>query len=86
VIADSTRDVQERRSALEQAALRRIATLVAEGAAPAEIFAAVSAEVDRVFGPELRARQRADRRYLNARCLDNRMIMVASLRYLQGAR
>ncbi len=33
----------------EQASLRRIATLVAKDAAPAEIFAAVSAEVDRVF-------------------------------------
>jgi signal transduction histidine kinase len=37
------------RVAAEQAALRRVATLVAEDAAPAEIFAAVSAEVDRVF-------------------------------------
>jgi GAF domain-containing protein len=34
----------------EQAALRRVATLVARGISPAEIFAAVSAEVDRVFG------------------------------------
>jgi signal transduction histidine kinase len=34
----------------EQAALRRVATLVAHGTAPAEIFAAVSAEVDHVFG------------------------------------
>jgi signal transduction histidine kinase len=33
----------------EQAALRRVATLVAQGAAPAEVFAAVSAEADRVF-------------------------------------
>jgi signal transduction histidine kinase len=38
------------RIADEQAALRRVATLVAQGAAPAEIFAAVSAEVDHVFG------------------------------------
>ena len=38
------------RLADEQAALRRVATLVAHDAAPAEIFAAVSAEVDRVFG------------------------------------
>jgi GAF domain-containing protein len=35
--------------AIEQAALRRVATLVAQDAAPAEIFAAVSAEVDRLF-------------------------------------
>ena len=34
----------------EQAALRRVAILVAQDAAPTEIFAAVSAEVDRVFG------------------------------------
>ena len=33
----------------EQAALRRVATLVAQDTAPDEIFAAVSAEVDRVF-------------------------------------
>jgi signal transduction histidine kinase len=37
------------RLADEQAALRRVATLVAQDATPAEIFAAVSAEVDRVF-------------------------------------
>ena len=36
----------------EQTALRRVATLVAQAAVPAEIFAAVSAEVDRVFGFE----------------------------------
>jgi signal transduction histidine kinase len=41
---------KRRESALEQAALRRIATLVAGDAAPAEIFAAVSTEVDRLFG------------------------------------
>jgi GAF domain-containing protein len=34
----------------EQAARRRVAMLVAQDTAPAEIFAAVSAEVDRVFG------------------------------------
>jgi signal transduction histidine kinase len=33
----------------EQAALRRVATLVAEGALPAEVFSAVSREVERVF-------------------------------------
>jgi signal transduction histidine kinase len=37
------------RLAGEQAGLRRVATLVARNAAPAEIFAAVSTEVDRVF-------------------------------------
>jgi signal transduction histidine kinase len=34
----------------EPTALRRVATLVAQGAAPAEVFASVSAEVERVFG------------------------------------
>ena len=33
----------------EQAALRRVATLVAEGAEPADVFLAVSEEVDRLF-------------------------------------
>jgi PAS domain S-box-containing protein len=35
----------------EQAALRRIATQVAEGVPPEEIFSAVSVEVSRLFGP-----------------------------------
>jgi PAS domain S-box-containing protein len=44
------RDVTEsRRAAAEQAALRRVATLVAKGAAPAEIFAAVAREVQALF-------------------------------------
>jgi PAS domain S-box-containing protein len=51
------RDVTERRRAAaelarladEQAALRRMATLVAQGVPPAEIFSAVSAEVSRLF-------------------------------------
>jgi PAS domain S-box-containing protein len=38
------------RLADEQAALRRVATLVAQGVPPAEIFLAVSEEVDRLFG------------------------------------
>jgi signal transduction histidine kinase len=38
------------RLADEQAALRRVATLVAQGVRPAEIFSAVSHEVDRLFG------------------------------------
>jgi GAF domain-containing protein len=49
VIADSTRDMKERReSALEQAALRRIATLVAEGVQPHVFFGVVAEEVGRV--------------------------------------
>jgi PAS domain S-box-containing protein len=39
-----------RQLADEQAALRRVATLVAQGVRPAEIFSAVSEEVDRLFG------------------------------------
>src|SRR5262249_26195903 len=44
-------EARDRVSALvdEQAALRRVATLVAQDAAQAEIFAAVSVEVDRLF-------------------------------------
>jgi signal transduction histidine kinase len=36
----------------EQAALRRVATLVAQGAPPAEVFEAVSAEVGRLIGAD----------------------------------
>src|SRR5204862_5593693 len=38
------------RLADEQAALRRVATLVARGVRPADIFSAVSEEVQRLFG------------------------------------
>src|SRR5207237_7562884 len=38
------------RLAEEQAALRRVATLVARGLRPAEVFSAVSKEVGRLFG------------------------------------
>ena len=40
------------RLAEEQAALRRVATLVAQGVPPVEIFSAVSAEVTRLFGAQ----------------------------------
>ena len=44
------RDITDsRRAADEQAALRRVATLVAEGVAPAEIFSAVAREVRALF-------------------------------------
>ena len=47
------RDVTERRrSEDQQAALRRVATLVAEGASPAATFAALTAEVGRVLGTD----------------------------------
>jgi len=41
-----------RRLADEQAALRRVATLVAEGAAPAAVFDAVAAEMERLLGAD----------------------------------
>jgi PAS domain S-box-containing protein len=52
------RDVTERRRAerelerlaAEQAALRRVATLVATGASPADVFSAVAGEVERLLG------------------------------------
>lgn len=49
---DSQRDQDPRlrRLADEQAALRRVATLVARGVSPAELFSAVSDEVGRLFG------------------------------------
>jgi signal transduction histidine kinase len=43
---------QFRRIADEQAALRQVATLVARAAPPAEVFAAVTAEVGRVLGTD----------------------------------
>jgi signal transduction histidine kinase len=49
-ISNAEARAEVERLAVEQAALRRVATLVAQNAARAEIFAAVSAEVDRVFG------------------------------------
>ena len=44
------RDSRLRRLADEQAALRRVATLVARGVSPDELFSAVSDEVGRLFG------------------------------------
>jgi signal transduction histidine kinase len=45
-----TGDPADVRLAEEQAALRRVATLVARGAAPEDVFAAVTAEAGRVLG------------------------------------
>ena len=50
------------RIAEEQAALRRVATLVAGGAPPAEIFAAVAAETGRLLGADLAGVGRYDDR------------------------
>ncbi|GAA3056438.1 hypothetical protein GCM10010464_21500 [Pseudonocardia yunnanensis] len=44
----------------EQAALRRVATLVAQGAAPEEVFAAVTAEVGRVLHADFTSTVRYD--------------------------
>lgn len=46
------RDARLRRFAEEQAALRRVATLVARGTPPTEVFAAVAMEVSRVLGTD----------------------------------
>jgi GAF domain-containing protein len=46
----------------EQAALRRVATLVARAAAPEEVFAAVTEEAGRLLGADLAARRPAARR------------------------
>ena len=42
-----------RRIAEEQAALRRVATLVAGGASPEEVFAAVATEAGRLLGADV---------------------------------
>jgi GAF domain-containing protein len=49
-----------KRLADEQTALRRVATLVAHGARPADVFAAVSQEVGRLFGSDTAAVFRFD--------------------------
>jgi signal transduction histidine kinase len=53
-VLDDERAVREEieRLAREQAALRRVATLVATGAAPKEVFAAVTAEVGQLLGAD----------------------------------
>jgi signal transduction histidine kinase len=51
-IANSDAQEKVERLAEEQAALRRVATLVAQGVQPAEIFSAVGREVGRVFGSQ----------------------------------
>jgi PAS domain S-box-containing protein len=50
------RDITEqRRNEEEQAALRRVATLVAQGASPADTFSAVAAEVGQLFDGDIAA-------------------------------
>jgi signal transduction histidine kinase len=51
-IANSQAREEVTQLATEQAALRRVATLVAEGAAPVDVFACVSAEVAQLVGAQ----------------------------------
>jgi signal transduction histidine kinase len=62
-MADSLRDSHDelRHVAEEQAALRRVATLVARGVSPPEVFAAVAGETGRVLGAQTTAVVRFER-------------------------
>ena len=57
-IANAQARVELRRVAEEQTALRRVATLVAQGVSPEEVFAAVTEEVGRVLGVDYTAMSR----------------------------
>jgi signal transduction histidine kinase len=59
-IANAQARVELRAFAEEQAALRRVATLVASGAPPEEVFAAVTAEIGRVLSADVTALSRYD--------------------------
>jgi signal transduction histidine kinase len=59
-IANTEARAEVHRLAEEQAALRRVATLVAQGVQPAEIFSAVSEEIGQLFGSDLAAVARFD--------------------------
>jgi signal transduction histidine kinase len=59
-VANASARVELRGFAEEQAALRRVATLVARAAAPEEVLAAVAAEVGRLLGFDFAALMRAD--------------------------
>jgi signal transduction histidine kinase len=59
-IANAQRRAELARLAEEQAALRRIATLVARGVPPEEVFAAVTEEVGRLLGTGLAGMARYD--------------------------
>src|SRR5271157_4315772 len=59
MVIATVRDISERQAiAGEQAALRRVATLVARGAPPEEVFAAVAEEVGLVLGVDYTATSR----------------------------
>ena len=59
-IANAQARVELRGFAEEQAALRRVATLVARGTPPEEVFAAVAAEAGRVLGVDFTTMSRYD--------------------------
>jgi GAF domain-containing protein len=59
-IADAQARLELRRFAEEQAALRRVATLVARAAPPEDVFAAVAEEVGRVLSADVTAMSRYD--------------------------
>ena len=59
-IANAQARVDLRGYAEEQAALRRVATLVAGGAAPEEVFASVNEEIGRVFAADFTGMNRYD--------------------------
>jgi signal transduction histidine kinase len=56
----ATSEARARELAEEQAALRRVATLVAQGVSPGNVFSAVSEEVERVFRLDVAATAAAD--------------------------
>jgi len=60
-IANAQARVELRGAAEEQAALRRVATLVARGASPEEVFAAVTEEAGRLLGADHTVVARYDR-------------------------
>ena len=51
-IANAQARIELRRYAEEQSALRRVATLVAQGVSPEDVFAAVTEEVGRALGSD----------------------------------
>jgi signal transduction histidine kinase len=59
-LANAQARLELRRFAEEQAALRRVATLVAGGAAPGEVFAAVTTEVGRLLSVDFTSLSRYD--------------------------
>jgi len=59
-IANAQARLELRGFAEEQAALRRVATLVARGVTPAEVFAAVAEEAGRLLGAHLAMMSRSD--------------------------